>query len=97
MNQAELQTFLQPDNILCSDSVCSPEGFIEVLTVPATKFRRTVIDIITGTSTFKHPFDLLELANITPGVEWNLYVGTEAKTNFVRLMMKIARNNVTSS
>ncbi len=53
-----------------------------------------MIDVIEWTTTLEHTLELSKLANITTRVEWHFDVSAQTETDLVRLVLKIARNNV---
>src|SRR5882724_13015607 len=94
MNQAKLQSLLQPDHVLRADDVCAPQRLVKVFAIPPAKLRSAMIDIIKRPGALEHPFDLPEFANITACIEGRLDVSAQTEAKFVRLMVEVTRNDV---
>src|SRR5262249_31226982 len=69
--ETKLQPLLKPDYVLGADSVCTPQRFVEVFTIPAAKFRGTVVDVIKWTTPFEYAFELAKFPDITTRVQWH--------------------------
>src|ERR1700741_1769109 len=94
MNKTKLQTLLKPDDVLRTDGVRAPQRFVKVFTIPATKFRGTVIDVIEWTTAFEYTFKLAKLAYITTRVERHFNVRAQTEPNLVGLMVQVAGDDV---
>ena len=94
MDESKLQALLKPDDVLGSNRVRAPEGFVEVLAIPAAEFSGAVVDVIEWAAALEDAFQLAKLADIATCVERYFDVSAQAEANFVGLVMQIARDNV---
>jgi hypothetical protein len=92
--EAKLQPLLKSDNVLRADRIRTPQSFVEVFPIPATKFGGTVIDVIKWTTPFEYAFELPKFADVTTRIEWYFYVGTQAEADFVWLVLQITGDDV---
>src|ERR1051326_1385142 len=90
MNQTKLQALLQTDDVLRTDSVRAPEGFVKVFAVPTTEFSRAVINVIKRPTAFEYTLDLPELADIAARVKRHFDVSAQAEANLIGLMWQVA-------
>jgi hypothetical protein len=97
VNQAKPQPLLQTNHVLGANRIRAPERLVEILAIPAAKLRRAMVDVVKRTAALKDAFQLPEFAHIAARIQRYLDVGTETETNFVRLVVKIARDNVMPS
>src|ERR1051325_1880238 len=92
MDKSEFQTLLQTDYVFCPHSICAPERFIKVLTVPSSELRPRVIDIIERPQSLEHTLDLSKLPDIAPRVERHLDICTQTEPDFIGLMGQVTRD-----
>jgi len=94
MNQSKLKPFLQSNDVLGANGIRSPQRFVEVFTVPTTKLGSAVIDVIKRPTPFEDTLELAKVSDITTRIQRDFDVGTQAETDLVRLVMKIAGNDM---
>src|SRR6185369_17087417 len=94
MDESKLQTLLEPDDVLGSNRVRAPEGFVEVLAIPAAEFSGAVVDVIEWATALEDALQLAKLAHVATCVERYFDVSAQAEADFVRLMMQIAGDDV---
>ena len=80
--------------MLRADRVGAPQRFIEVFAVPTSKLRGAMIDVIKWTTPLEDTFQLPKVAHITTRIQRHFHIGTQTKTDFIGLMLKVARNNM---
>jgi hypothetical protein len=97
MYQSKLQSLLQSYDVFGADGIRAPKRFIKVFAVPATKLGSAVIDEIKRTTTFEHAFQLAKLAHITARVKWHLHIRSQAETDFIRLVVQVAGDDMVTA
>ena len=94
MYETKLQPLLKTDDVLRADRIRAPERFVEVLAIPATEFRRAVVNVIKWTTVFEDAFELAKLADVATCVKRELDVGAQAEADLVGLMLYVAGDDV---
>src|SRR6185369_11273756 len=94
MDESKLQTLLESDDVLGSNRVRAPEGFVEVLAIPAAEFSGAVVDVIEWAAALEDAFQLAKLAHVATCVERYFDVSAQAESDLIGLMMQIAGDDV---
>src|SRR5215213_2285304 len=97
MNETKLEALLKANDVLRADRICAPQRLVKVLAVPTAKLRGAMVNVIERTTAFENPFQLAKLAHVAARVKRHFDVGAQAETNLIRLMVKIARDNVVAA
>jgi hypothetical protein len=92
--ETKFQPLLKSDNILGADCIRAPQRLIEIFAVPTSEFRSAVIDVIKRPTPFEDTLELAKVSDITTRIQRDFDVGTQAETDLVRLVMKIARDDM---
>src|SRR5687768_18523069 len=92
-----VQTCALPIYVLRADHIRSPERLVKILAVPAAKLGRAVIDVIEWTTTLEDALQLSKLAHVAARVQRHFNVSTQTETNLIRLVMKIARDDMVTA
>ena len=90
MNQTELESLLQANDIFGADCISAPERFVEILAVPPAELGGAVVDVIKRSEPLENSFNLAELAHVASRVRWTGDAIRNAESDLVGLMMQIA-------
>jgi len=93
MNQAELEAFLETNDILGTDRIGAPQALVKVLAIPAAELGRSVVNVVEWPESVDNTLDLSKFTYIAPGIGRLFHIGSKRKSGFIFAVRTVARNN----